>query len=80
MVYKKYPELIKVMANRHNMYNETTEYIKEQEKSGNILVIRPEKPLPVNHVEHNADALEFAYQLGRQAGENNLGEIKSFIQ
>lgn len=79
LVYKKYPELIKVMANRHNMYNKTTQYIKEQEKSGNILVIRPEKTLPVNHVEHNADNLEIAYQLGRQAGENNLDRIKSFI-
>ncbi len=78
-VYKKYPELVKVMANRHIMYNETTEYIKEQEKLGNVLVIRPDAPPNVNHVEHNPDALEKAYQTGRCAGEKYLDKVKKYI-
>ena len=78
-VYKKYPELVKVMANRHIMYNETTEYIKEQEALGSVLVIRPEEALNVNHVEHNPDALEKAYQTGRCAGEKYLDKVKNYI-
>ncbi len=79
IVYKKYPKLIEVMKNRHIMYNETTKYIKEQEALGKILVIRPEKKLDVNHVEHDAQALETAYQEGRKAGEKNLNKLKEFL-
>lgn len=80
LVYKKYPNLIKVMQNRHIMYNETTEYIKEKEKNGEILVIRPKKKLEVNHIEHSADALEKAYQEGRRAGKENLDKIKEYLK
>jgi len=80
LVYKKYPKLIDVMKNRHIMYNETTDYIKEKEKSDEILVIRPDEKLSVNHVEHDAEKLEKAYQDGRRAGELNLDKVKEFLK
>jgi predicted patatin/cPLA2 family phospholipase len=30
-VYRKYPKFIDTIANRHNVYNETLEYIRKQE-------------------------------------------------
>lgn len=78
--YKKYPKLIEVMKNRHIMYNETTDYIKEREKSGELFVIRPKSKLCVNHVEHDAKKLEKAYQEGRKAALGNLDKVKEFLK
>ena len=80
MKYKKYPKLIEVMENRHHMYNETTAYIKEKEKHGELFVIRPEEALNVGHIEHNADELEKAYQSGRTVALKNLDKLKEYLK
>lgn len=78
--YKKFPKLIEVMANRHIMYNETLDYIKEKEATGELFVIQPEEPLNVGHVEHNADELEKAYQTGRKVAEKKLEKLKEYLK
>ncbi len=80
LLYRKYPNLIKVMANRHIVYNETLEYIKNQEKSGVAYVIHPEFPLEAGHIEHDADVLERTYQAGRAAGRKHLQNVIEFIK
>ena len=77
--YKKYPKLIDVMANRHIVYNETTDYIKEKEAKGELFVIRPEETLNVGHIEHDADELEKAYQTGRKVAEKKLDKLKEYL-
>lgn len=78
--YKKYPKLIEVMENRHIMYNETKAYVREKEKRGELFVIRPEEPLNVGHIEHNADELEKAYQTGRKVALKNLEKLKEYFK
>ena len=80
MMYKKYPRLVETMANRHNVYNETLEYIKEKEKKGELLVIRPETDLPVGKIEKNPDNIKKAYEIGRKEGEKRLSEIIEFLK
>lgn len=80
LVYKQYPNLIRAMENRHIVYNETTAYIKEKESNGELFVIRPDEKLNVNHVEHNPDELEKAYQAGRQKAEKVLDELKEYLK
>ncbi|MBQ2379683.1 MAG: patatin family protein [Akkermansia sp.] len=77
--YKKYPELVKAMEQRHLKYNDTLRYIEEREKSGEILVIRPDAPLPVGRVEKNPDKLQQAYEIGRQMAYRRLAEVKAFL-
>jgi len=76
---RKYPELVKAMANRHNMYNEQTRYIFEKADRGEVLVICPDKPLVISRTEKNPDELERVYQEGRKAGESFLPEVKKFL-
>ena len=78
-IYKKYPKLIDAVANRHVMYNDTLEYIKNEELKGNILVISPETDLGIGHVEHKAENLKRVYETGRRAGEKYLEKIKEFL-
>lgn len=79
IVYKKYPHLVSAMERRHETYNETLEYIRRKEKNGDLLVIRPEKALPIGKIEHNADKMRVVYSIGRQAGERCAGQVKDFL-
>lgn len=80
LIYRKYPKLIEIMSRRHILYNETTEYIKSKEKAGEIIVIRPPQKLEVNHIEHNAVALQNVYDIGRREGEKYLDKVKKYLK
>lgn len=77
---KKYPELVRALENRHEMYNETLEYIREEEKAGKLLVIRPGRKLEVGAVERNPEKLEAVYQTGRKEAMERVEEIKAWIK
>ena len=79
IMLRKYPKIIEAMKNRHIMYNETTKYIEDKERMGEILVIRPEKALPVKRVERNPEVLWSVYNIGRVIAINRLDEIKAFL-
>lgn len=76
---KNFPEAVEAMKHRHEIYNETLEYIKERELSGDILVIRPEAPLQIGRVEHDPEKMMRVYEEGRSAAMGKLSEIKSFL-
>lgn len=79
LMYKKYPHLVHAMKVRHEVYNESVEYINRKEASGEILVIRPESPLPVSRVEKSPKKLRECYEIGRAAALQRLEEIKQFL-
>lgn len=78
--YSKYPNLLAAIENRHRVYNETLTYISQMERTGKLLVIRPESPLPVSRVEKDPDKLRQAYEIGRKIATERLEEIKRFLQ
>ncbi|SFB74422.1 patatin-like phospholipase family protein [Butyrivibrio sp. YAB3001] len=71
-VFRKYPDMVRSMKDRHLMYNEEKRYIREKEEKGEIEVIRPKEPLNISPIEKNPEELERVYQLGRTAGEEYL--------
>lgn len=73
--YGKYPRLVAAMANRHNVYNETMEYIKQREAEGTVLAIRPERPLEIGRIEHDPAVIRDVYECGRQAALLKLPDI-----
>ena len=79
ILLRKYPNLIKVMQNRHLMYNEETRYVIEQEKAGNTLVICPEKALGISRTEHDTSELQRVYDMGRRLATERLDEIRTFL-
>ena len=80
LMLSKYPGLLRAMERRHEMYNETLEYIKKREQEGSIFVFRPKEKLPVNHIEHNSEKLAFTYAIGRDAAYERLNELKAFLK
>lgn len=79
ILLRKYPKLLDAMANRHNMYNDETRYVFEQEKQGNVLVLCPEEPLGISRTEKNTAELQRVYDMGRKLALDRLEEIKKFL-
>ena len=80
MKLKKYPKLVEAMHKRHIMYNKTLEYIWDEEKKGNVLVLCPEENLPIKRVEHKAEKLTEVYNMGRCVFEKNSEKVKYFCE
>ncbi len=77
--YKKYPNLVDAVANRHNIYNETTLYIKEKEEKGELFVIRPPENLNIKSICHDENELIRVYNIGRHEAEKRLSELKKYL-
>lgn len=76
----KYPKLVNAMANRHKVYNEETQYVFEQEKTGSVLVLCPEESLAISRTEKNPQELQRVYEEGRKIGIRNLARIREFCK
>ena len=76
----KYPAIVRAMARRHQVYNLQMEEIKERERAGEALVIRPPEALGISRTEKDPDELERVYQEGRKVAAERLAEIKEFLQ
>lgn len=79
VMMRKYPNLVRTMRFRHDIYNATTAYIRKLEQKGRVLVIRPEAPLGIARVEHDPKELTRVYQLGRDVAEKRLEEMQTFL-
>ncbi|MEE0059716.1 MAG: patatin family protein [Acutalibacteraceae bacterium] len=79
LYYGKYPKFIKAMKSRYAVYNKTIKYIEEQEKLGNVLVLRPSKLIKVGRMEHNPDVIKEMYELGKADANKMLQEISLFL-
>ena len=75
---RKYPKLVNAMEHRHEVYNQTIEYIAKREKEGDVYVIRPAEALSVGKVEKDPEKLRKCYESGRSACR--IEEIKDFLK
>ena len=77
--YKSFPLFIETMLKRPDVYNSTLKYIRQKEKLGEVIVIRPPAPLPVSRTEKDPDKLKEAYNIGRKTALSRIDEIKKFL-
>lgn len=75
--YSQYPGLQRALTRRYQMYNDTINEIIQEEKKGNIMVIRPSSPIKVGRLERNATRLEELYQQGYEDG---LASIEAILR
>lgn len=80
VMLRKYPNMLRAMAERHVHYNETTKYIREKELAGDIFVIRPKESLNISSMTTDPEELERVYQLGRKEAEEKLEQLKQFLK
>lgn len=63
-VYRRYPRLRLVLSRRCETYNRQLEMVEKMEDSGDVIVIRPIKPVTVNRIEKDVKKLEALYNEG----------------
>ena len=64
MKYKKYPGLVKAMKYRHIRYNNTLNFIYEQENKDNVFVFRPDPLVKIERIEKDVKKLRVLYLQG----------------
>ncbi len=68
-IYKNYPRLRVALSHRCAAYNRQLDMIDEMEERGEIVCIRPERPLEVGRMEKDVEKLERLYEEGLSLGE-----------
>ena len=77
---RKYPKLIEAMEHRHEIYNDTLEYIRKKEANGSLYVIRPPKKIDVGKVEHDRQKLLAAYKIGRETMKKQMWKLQEWLK
>ena len=80
MGLRKYPRLVEAMARRQDVYNETTAYLRAEERAGRVFVLRPEEALDIGRTEHEPEKIQKAYDQGRLVGEKRLAALREFMK
>lgn len=78
LIYRKYPELIRVLEERADTYNQSLDLVKQLEKKGKVLVFRPTK-IAIKNQESDVKTLLSSYQHGYRDAESRYEEIRNFL-
>lgn len=68
-IYRKYPRLRVALTHRIEVYNKQLEMLERLEDSGDVICIRPIKPMEVGRIEKDATKLEALYEEGFKLGD-----------
>lgn len=69
-IYKKYPLLREAINRRSIVYNQQLEQVERMEAAGEIVVIRPQKPVVVDRIERDIKKLTELYEEGYRCAEH----------
>lgn len=70
--YRKYPKVREALSQRCRVYNEQLELVERLEDAGEIIVIRPQKPVIVDRIERDTRKLTEFYEEGYQCAEQYM--------
>lgn len=76
---KEFPRLVEKMQTRHILYNQTLDYLYQEEKKGNVLILAPEHPVEIGRIEKDKEKLEKLYQEGYRTAEANDRKLREFL-
>ena len=79
MVYRKYPHFVKAYKTRHENYNETMEYLYQQQEMGNVYIIQPEEEIGIGRLEKNEEKMRVAYEYGYALAKRKKQELVAFL-
>lgn len=68
-IYTEYPRLRVALSHRVEVYNKQLEMVERMEDWGEVMVIRPQRPMEVDRICRDAGKLERLYEEGFREGE-----------
>lgn len=78
--YRKYPNFVKALENRHLVYNACVKEIERLEKAGEIFVIRPSRTLEIGRMEMDPAKLQSVYEIGRRDSLLRLKDMELWLK
>ena len=79
-LYSDYPRLRVALSRRVKIYNEQLAMVEHMEDWGEIIVIRPQRPMEVDRMCRDVDKLERLYEEGFREGERFCRRYKLLTQ
>jgi len=80
MLYRKYPELVKLIKNRAEIYHSCTEQLKQLEEEGKVFVIRPDSTIGWKRIEYNPNMIRKVYRCGYNEAKQIIQQIREYIE
>lgn len=78
--YRKFPNLLRVMKKRHEIYNESLSFVDRLDRQGEILVLAPESSLRIRRTEKDHAVLSEGYRHGYDLSNSRMEEIKNYLR
>lgn len=78
--YRRFPKLIEMLKNRHQVYNQTLAFVDQLEAEGKAVVLRPSQSLGLSRLEKDAEKLKAAYRLGYADALEKIKVIQAFLE
>lgn len=79
LVYRKYPNFVKAVGNRHIRYNKCLKTLAQWEKEGKVFVFRPSVNMKISRVEKDTAKLQALYALGLKDARDRMQNLKEFL-
>ncbi|MCH4885965.1 patatin family protein [Acidaminobacter sp. JC074] len=80
IVYNNHPQIRRGLDNRHLVYEESQDFVRQLELEGKALVFRPEKPLDVDRTEKDFSKIKDAFDQGYALASKRKEELLNFIR
>ena len=77
--YRHYPELIRAMLERPEVYNNEKRLCYSEQEKGNAFVVEPSKPVTIGRYCTEPDKLQELYNMGAEDAKNKLSDMRRFI-
>lgn len=78
--YRDYPKFVQAAENRHHMYNDEVNYVREEEQKGNCFVFRPSRFIEVSRLEKNEGRIRSLYLLGKEDAKENYVKMMDYLK
>ena len=79
VMYHKYPNFVRAMDHRHDMYNSQLDYLYSQEKSGGAFIIQPKHKVEISRLENNPARLVELYHWGKEDAKANFDRLMKYL-
>ena len=80
LFYRNYPEVAEAIRRRHEVYNRQLALCEQLARSGQAIIIRPQKPLQVGRTGADTKALLELYDEGHEEALEQIGQIIKGLQ
>lgn len=67
------------MKNRPANYNQSLDFLAQEEAAGNAFVLAPQKPVELSRFERDEDKLKALYQQGYDDAKARINELRKFL-